>query len=246
MKMVEYRTDFWFWLIVSLMWTAFNFFFFSLIMNVSQTIAGWSHAEMYVLLSVFTMLDAFTWSIMAQNMWSYTDDIFQGSLSTLMVKPVDLQFVTMWRETSFNNLPRFFIGLVMLFVSLDWAGIQPTWQTLTYFALLVISGFILVYSAWYINCTLAFWTEKLDNINEIVPGLRRVWQVPRSVYSGLSSILLTLVIPLGLVTSIPSEIILGKDSGWLSWYLLIASLASLIISRWFLKISVKKYTSVGG
>lgn len=246
MKMTEYRTDFWFWFFISTMWTGFNFFFFSLIINASQTIAGWNRAEIYVLLSVFTMLDSFTWSIMAQNMWSYTDDIFQGTLSTLMVKPVDLQFITMWRETSFNNLPRFFIGIAVLVWSLRMAGVQPTLATAIYFSVLLISGFILVYSFWYVTCTLAFWTEKLDNINEIVPGLRRIWQVPREVYTGISSVFLTVIIPLGLVTSIPSEVILGKNSGSWAGYLLIASLVSLIISRWFLKISVKKYTSVGG
>jgi len=246
MKLVEYRSDFWFWMVVSMMWTLFNFFFFSLIMNVSQNIAGWNRAELYVLLSVFTMLDAFTWSVMAQNMWDYTDDIFQGKLSTLMVKPVDLQFVTMWRSTSYNNLPRFFIGIAVLIWSLKLAGVQPSWSTILYFSVLLISGFILVYSVWYITCTLAFWTEKLDNINEIVPGLRRIWQVPREVYSGLSSVLLTVIVPLGLVTSVPSEMLLGRDSGWLAIYLLIASLVSLLISRWFLHFSVKKYTSVGG
>ncbi|MBD3279546.1 MAG: hypothetical protein GF390_02435, partial [Candidatus Pacebacteria bacterium] len=61
-KLMEYRGDFIFWSVISTMWTIFNLFFFSLIVQISQGLAGWSMTEMYLLLGVFTMIDALTWS----------------------------------------------------------------------------------------------------------------------------------------------------------------------------------------
>ncbi|HEX7017388.1 MAG TPA: ABC-2 family transporter protein [Patescibacteria group bacterium] len=246
MKLMEYRTDFYFWMTVSVMWTTFNFFFFSLLINLNGTIGGWSRWELYALLGVFTMLDAFTWSFMAQNMWSYTGQIFSGKLSGVLVKPIDAQFAMMATETSYNNIPRFLIGLAAVAWSLRQLGITPDSISIILFITTFFFALLFIYSLWFTVATLAFWVEKLDNINEIVPAFRRMWQVPRTVYIGLSSTLFTVVLPLGLVSSLPTEILLHQLSGaWLSYFIVFSCL-TFLVSRVFFKYSVKKYSSVGG
>ncbi len=246
MKLIVYRTDFFFWLTVSMMWTFFNFFFFSLLIRLTDSLAGWQPWEMYALLSVFTMLDAFTWSVMYQNMRPYTADIFEGRLSFLLTKPVDIQFMVMTRETSYNNIPRFFVGLTALWWSLKKLHIEPSMYDIIMFTFAFVAGLLLVYIAWFTVATAAFWVEKLDNINEIVPGLRRIWQVPRQVYGGIISTVLTVLLPFGLVTSIPAEILVKQTPVVMIAYLLIFSLIFFGISRLFLQLSIRKYSSVGG
>lgn len=246
MKMTAYRTDFFFWFFVSLMWTSFNFFFFSLLIRLSNNIAGWFTWELYTLLSIFTMVDAFTWSLMYNNMNPYTSDIFQGRLSNLLTKPIDTQFVIMTRETSYNNVPRFFVGLFALFWSLHKLNYTPNLASIILFVLTFSAGVLLVYTIWFAIATLAFWVERLDNINNIVPGMRRIWQVPRQVYGGFTSTFLTVILPLGLVSSIPSEVLLNKPTGIWTSYLIVISFIFFILARKFFHFSIKKYTSVGG
>lgn len=246
MKLVEYRTDFYFWMVVSIMWTGFNFFFFSLLININDTIGGWTRWELYALLSVFTMLDAFTWSFLAQNMWSYTAHIFSGSLSRTLVKPIDAQFAMMATETSYNNVPRFLIGLTALGWSLYHLGVQPTPVAILFFSLTFLAALLFIYSLWFMVSTLAFWMEKLDNINEIVPAFRRLWQVPRSVYLGVASTVFTVILPLGLVSSLPTEILLHRASWPLVAYFITVSGLTFAFSRLFFHYSLQKYTSVGG
>lgn len=246
MKLMEYRTDFFFWLVVSLMWTAFNFFFFSLLIGLQNTIGGWTRWELYALMGVFTMLDAFTWSFFAQNMWNYTGQVFSGELSSVLVKPLDAQFAMMASRTSYNNVPRFFVGLAALGWSLSQLGIRPSILTVGGFILTFFTGLLFIYALWFMVATLAFWVEKLDNINEIVPAFRRLWQVPRTVYIGLSSTIFTVVLPLGLVSSLPTEILLAKAHWYWIPYFIFISLVTLALSRLFFYYSVKKYTSVGG
>lgn len=246
MKLMEYRTDFYFWMVVSVMWTSFNFFFFSLLINLQNSLGGWTRWELYALLSVFTMLDAFTWSFLAQNMWSYTAHIFSGSLGTTLVKPIDAQFAMMATETSYNNVPRFLIGLTALGWSLYQLGVQLTVGTVALFSLTFLAALLFIYSLWFMVSTLAFWVEKLDNINEIVPAFRRLWQVPRSVYLGLASTIFTVILPLGLVSSLPTEILLHRVSGpWITYFLIVSGF-TFVLSRLFFHYSIKKYTSVGG
>lgn len=244
MRTFEYRADFFFWGFVSALWTGFNFFFFDILVSVSGNIGGWTKYEMYIILAVFTILDAFTWSFFASNMRNYSRTVFNGEFNQLLLKPIDAQFMLMTQNNSYNNIFRFFIGFGMLLWGLSLLNYQPTLIQTIMFILVMLLAFFFVYALWFIITTFSFYVEKLENINEVLPSLRRAWQVPRSVYTGLISTLFTFVLPIGIITSIPSEVLLGKTSYWWILYFLVITLVTLLISRIFFKLSIKNYTGV--
>jgi ABC-type uncharacterized transport system permease subunit len=67
MSMLEYRKNFFFWSAISLMWTAFNYFSFSILVGVRGELAGWNATQIYLLLGVFQMIDAFFWSFLSRE-----------------------------------------------------------------------------------------------------------------------------------------------------------------------------------
>jgi ABC-2 type transport system permease protein len=106
-------------------------------------------------------------------------------------------------------------------------------------------GFLFTYSVWFLIATISFWIERLNNLNDILPSLRRLSQVPRSVYTGISSVAFCLILPVVLVTSVPAEILLGKSSNSWSLYFVLISLFMFWLSRKFFFFSIKKYSSAG-
>jgi ABC-2 type transport system permease protein len=242
---MEYRGDFLFWTVVATMWTIFNFFFYTLIAGVNNGIAGWSVLEMYILMAVFSLLDTFTWSFFYQNMREYTESIFSGKLNMLLTKPIDTQFMLMTQTNSLNNVFRFFIGIGVLVWAVPQLEVQIAPQTWLIFIAMFMIALAFIYFLWFFLSTLAFWVEKLDNINNMIPAMRRVWQVPRQVYTGATTILLTIIIPIGLVVSVPSEIIVNRAAPFWMLYLIGAAIVMYVISRWFFKYSIKKYSGIG-
>lgn len=240
----EYRANFIFWSIVSLMWTGFNFFFFHLLVNVTGNIGGWSSTEINVLLAVFTIFDGILWSFFNQNMRSYTQSIFSGELSSLLLKPVDTQFMLMTQANDFDGVFRLLFGLAILGQNLLVLHQPTSALVILPFSLLFVAGLVFVYCLWFTISTLAFWVDKLDNINEIVPSFRRVWQLPRELYSGILSTVLTVLFPIGLVTTLPSEWLIGKGSPLWSLFFLGAAGLMFMISRWFFFVSIKRYSGV--
>lgn len=244
-RMLEYRGSFYFWTIISLMWTFFNFFFFTLLAGINGGIGGWSEAEIYVLMSIFTILDAFTWSFFYQNMREYTDAVYSGKMTMLLTKPVDTQYMLMTQTNSYNNVMRFFVGVGLLVWSLGRLDIMVGLFEVTIFIASMLAALTLIYFLWFIFSTFAFWAEKMNNINNIIPAFRRIWQVPRSVYSGFVSVLLTMIIPLGLIVSVPSEALLGKAVAFWLMYLAVFALGLIVASRLFFSFSVKRFSGVG-
>ncbi|MBU1884991.1 ABC-2 family transporter protein [Patescibacteria group bacterium] len=244
MRALEYRGDFYFWTFISTIWTLFNLFFFDLLTQ-TGSIGGWNRHEILVLIGVFTIIDAFTWSIFYHNMKDYTSAVFSGELNQYLVKPINIQFLLMTHSNSFNNLPRLIIGAVVIIKSLSALNYQPSLLQILAFLGLLALACLFIYFIWFILATLSFWFERLDNINEIIPSLRRIWQVPRSVYTGVTSLLLTVIFPIGLATSIPTEVLLGKISTSWTAYFVVITLISFIFSQIFFKISIRKYAGAG-
>jgi ABC-2 type transport system permease protein len=244
MRTLEYRTDFLFWSLVSTMWTIFNYFYFGLLTSISGNIGGWELGEIYVLLSVFTILDGIFWSFFVHNMRSYTYLVFSGELNGLLIKPIDSQFLLMTQNNSINNIPRILLGMVLLVTSIISLEIQLSAIDLVLGLIAFVTGGLAIYFTWFMIATLAFYMDKLENINEIIPSTRKLWQVPRQIYTGGVSILLTMVTPLGLIVAIPSEFLVGRGSLiWLSIFLVQTALI-MILSRLFFIRSIKRYSGI--
>lgn len=244
MKMMEYRTDFLFWALISGMWSLFNLLFYSLIISVNQNIAGWSLNEMYLLLGVFTVADAITWSFIYGCMRMYTEEVFSGEIIFSLLKPIDSQFFLMTRYNSFSNITRLVIGVVVLVAALRLNQAQLSLPQLIGFLVTFVAGLSFFYCLWFMASTLAFWVDKIDNINDAFGGIRSIFQVPYQVYTGIASMILTVFLPLGLIAAVPSEMLLGRGNITLAINLIIAAIIAFLASRWFFFYSIKRFSGV--
>ncbi len=246
MKMLEYRSDFWFWMFVSLMWTGFNYFYFGLVFSQGKGIEGWNYDQILLLISFYTMIDAFTWSVFWPNMSEFTKEVFDGEMSKYLVKPVNTVYLVLTQRATYHNLPRFFVGFFVLIHTIQKLQLTLTLPQILLAITLFCFGILLIYSCWFMLATLSFWVERLTNINEIMPQFRSVYQVPAKVFTGIPGFIFSFILPLGLVTTVPSEILLGKNNLFLALYLIILSIIFFAIAVKFFNISIKKYSSVGG
>lgn len=245
MHLFTYRIDFFFWGFVSLMWTVFNLLFMEILIGISGNIGGWNRGQLYVLMGTFSILDAFTWSFLYNLFRQYTWQIFSGEFDFVLIKPVSTQFLVSVQRNSYNNIFRLILGIAIVMNGLSQLSFHPgVLDVLAYIGLMCV-GMIMIYSLWFMISTVAFYVERLDNINEIFPALRQVFQVPRTVYTGFFSTLFTVVLPLGLISSLPTEMLLGRFSGNLVLYFVMSTMFFFVLARIFFVHSVKKYAGAG-
>ncbi len=245
MRMMEFRVNFVFWTCISIMWTFFHIFFFVLVLGVTGEIGGWSVAEIYVLMSVSTIIDAVIWMFFYQNMSDYSRDVFNGTLNQHLLRPIDPQFMLMTQNNSYNNVLRLVVGIGMLIWSSQQLT-QPASIIQILFALVFITiSLVFIYALWFCLTTLSFWIERIDNINEIIPSSRRIFQVPPTIYTGVVSFILTVILPLGLIAAIPSQILFGTLVPGTALYFTFFTALLAWFSRWFFQFSLKKYAGIG-
>lgn len=240
-RMVEYRADFMLWSAVSLFWTFFSLLFYNILFLQTPTIAGWSKPQMYLLIGVFMIIDSATWGLFWRSIKTYVDSIFDGKLDFVLVQPIDPQFQLSVKYASFTQLPRLCIGI---FLAIRYLPQIDLFQVIMFIILMTIV-LLIIYLLWFLTATITFWVEKLENITEIVPSLRMIWNFPSDVYSGPLGTLLTVMLPLALISTTPTRFLL-HDYAWNEVITLVVFATILfIITRLFFLYSLKKYSSVG-
>ncbi len=244
MKMLEYRSSFIFWVLINILWSLFNILFFSILVGVSGSIGGWNRQEVFVLLGIFTIIDAFTWSLFYANMTEYAEDIFNGRLSLLLCRPVNTQFYILTKKLNPQIIFRLMIGAVITLHSLSELDVSLSPLQILLFVFFLMVSLLFLYSFWFMLTTCAFFFERLENLNEIIPSIRRLWQVPRSVYQGAISVSLTGVIPFLLIASLPSEILLNRFSYPVLVYYLGITLIIFFLSKVFFNFAVRHYSGM--
>ncbi len=205
-RFIEYRFDFVVWSIISTAWTIFSILFYEILFSQTTSIAGWSKPEVFVLVGTYLLIDSVTWSVFYLNMRRYVEVINTGALDVLLLQPLDIQFRLSTRHMSPNNFMRVVLGLYLLWKYVP-ANVQ-LWQIGLYL-LFILLAMLVIYCLWFFSATFTFWAEKFDNIIEVVPVMRSIWFAPADVYSGLLSTLFTVIIPLALITTVPSRILIG-------------------------------------
>lgn len=244
MKVLEYRASFTFWVVINILWSLFNILFFGILVGVSGSIGGWNRQEVFLLLGIFTLIDAFTWSIFYANMSEYSADIFDGRLSLLLCRPVNTQFYLMTRKLNPQIVFRLVIGIIIMIVSLIQLHVTVTIFSLILFLIFLGISFLFLYSFWFLLTTCAFFFERLDNLNDIIPAARRLWQVPRTVYYGAIGVTLTNLIPFLLVTSIPSEILLDRFDPIVLVYYFFFTIFLLWLTNRFFHFAVRHFSGM--
>jgi ABC-2 type transport system permease protein len=229
------------WILVSLGWSLFTVFFYEVVFMHTTMIAGWSKNDVYIFLASYMIVDTFTWAFFWRNMQLYVESIYDGTLDTVLVQPIDPQFRLSMRHFGITNLPRMIIGLFFLW---KYAPAVSLTQ-IALFWLMIFVGIGIIYSVWFFTATFTFWFGKMESVIEIVPVLRRIWSMPADVYTGPISAILTIIVPLGLIATTPARFLL-REYRWDEVALLfIFAFLSFMVSRWFFHFSIKRYAGVG-
>ena len=110
-------------------------------------------------------------------------------------------------------------------------------------AALLIAGLAAMYSVWIGVVCLSFWFVRVDNLRFLLGALSDAGRWPVSVYKGWVRVLLTVVLPVALVTSYPAMALTGKLEGGLLVQALLVGAVLLGLSRVAWTTAMKHYTS---
>lgn len=205
-------------------------------------IAGWDLDGALLVTGFFLLYNAFVAGLVEPNLGAVVDGVRTGELDYLLIRPVDAQLLLSVRKVAPAALWELVAGVVVVVGALGRVGV-PGPGPILLAAVLLFSGLVATYGLWLLVICTSFWFVRVDNLRYLLGAVTDAGRWPVSVYGRGLRLVLTTVIPVGLVSSYPAMALLERLDATLAVSAVATAAASFLLSRWVLKQALRSYAS---
>ncbi len=240
---MEFRGNFFAWMIINLAWMGFTVSFFWVIYGHTDTIGGWDANQLMVLLGTFFCMEFFVWTFGYPNLGRISTYVNKGELDFFLLKPINPQFHVSLRRFSPHNTASLVPAAGMLLIGLRGMGLTLSLGQMLLYAILFVAGLLIFYSLWFMSITLIYWTTRTHNIQELFLTVLQVQRMPPEVFGAAGRFLITFIVPISIVTVFPARVLMGTLQPELAAYMLGAAVFLLWFSNRFWNFALRRYAS---
>ena len=239
---LEFRANFATRIVTDIFWYVAQVMSFELLYNYTNEIGDWHRAEMRVFLGVLFVVDGLSMILFSTNLDNMSENVRKGTLDLLLTKPVNSQFMISLQRASTAHLGNLLIAIAYLAWALgnyeSFSLARTLWLLVT-----VPCGLAIFYSFRFLFSAADVIFTRAENLQYLWYHLYRLGIRPDSIYPPWLKYLVLTLLPMGLIASVPSRILLGTGSPWLVLWAVLISFASIRFSNAVWEYSLTKYTS---
>lgn len=238
---LEYRLNFLIATLSSLGNLSGSLFGLFLFYRTGYTFEGWSWEEALVILGIFTLLQGFSSTFLVPNLNRIVEQVQQGTLDFVLLKPIGSQFWLSARTVSPWGIPDIIFGAVVII----YAGGRLGFGINNYLlgTVPIFFGIISLYSLWFILGATSIWFVKIYNVTEVLRGLLEAGRFPMVAYPATYRFFFTFVVPVAFLTTVPAQAMLGRSTLVSVVGAGILALGLLLASAIFWRFALRFYTS---
>lgn len=243
MVLVIYRSNFINSMLATVGWGLFSLYSVVILTAKTTEIFGWSRNELLLLNGYYGLIIGVFHVLLSRNLERFSSVIHNGQLDSILIKPMDSQFMLSLWMVNYTSLARIIIAGWYVWYMGGVLHIQLTLLSAIEFIALSITSLILLYAIWYTVVSCTIWFTKLSNVVELMYNITGMARYPQEMYTQLAWYLFAFILPLTLLITTPAKIYLGHGSLWDIFQLVCFSTIFFVLSRKFWKFALRYYTS---
>lgn len=257
-----FRGNFLLEVVSSISWSIMNIGFYWIIFQHAQSIgqdSGWGRSEFFVFMGTTWIVNALMQAFFMPNSEEFSELIRTGGLDFALLKPIDTQFLVSFRKVNWPSLVNLVVGIVLIALSLQQMSVRqenpwkPDPLMLFLYPFYVLCGVAILYSVMICLASTSIWLGRNQTLYDFWFYITNFSRYPMEIYArgwGLPLYyIFTFVIPVLLVVNIPARLLaqpLSPRADWewpLAGFTLLATVVSVVASRWVFHRSLLAYRS---
>lgn len=259
---MTYRTNFVLDCVSSVAWSLMNVGFYLIIFTHTKSIGpewGWGKYEFFVFLGTTWLINSLVQSFCMPNAHEFSELIRTGNLDFALLKPIDTQFLISFQRVEWSSLANVITALVLLGVSLSHLTTRPVdpivipATVVVLYPLYVMTGAAILYSLTIALAATSIWLGRNQSLYDFWFYITNFARYPMEIYRRGWGMPLwgffTFVIPVLVVVNVPARLLAQplQPRAWWEWplagFALVATLSSLLGSRWVFNRALLSYRS---
>lgn len=219
----------------------FGFFLLTLffITEYTQVLAGYTREEVFFIFLTYTVVDTLA-QLIFREVYRFRPKVVSGDFDLDLIKPLPSLF-----RPLFGGLDVFdAITLIPYGLSVIWIGslFHPSSVAILWYILLLINAVILSASFHILVLALGIMTTEIDHAIMMYRDITSMGRFPVDMYGGILKNVLTFIIPVGVMVTLPVQVVTRSLDTQVLWaFLLSAIFLYLSLQAW--NLALRKYSS---
>jgi len=245
LSQLAYRGEFFIRLVFSLLNFVTSILSLVVLFQQVQHIHGWTLSSMLALLGVYLILSALRNLVFGPSfdaLAGLDGEIWTGRFDFTLLRPVSVQFMASFRNWSIYALFDLILGIMVLGVAMKQLHqVLSPWQVATFLLALIVSVGAL-YAVLLLFTTLIFWSPGFL-FTWLFDALFQMARYPVDIYPFWIRLLLTWLIPVGIMTTIPAQALIGSISPLLLLAVMLAVILLILLASTLFRLGSQRYSS---
>jgi ABC-2 type transport system permease protein len=242
---LAYRANFWIRLLHSLLNLGTGVLGVLVLFGQIETVRGWDLPAALALLGVYLTVDALRGLFIGPSLDALAGlggEIWTGRFDFTLLRPVDVQFLASfqhWRPLALIDLA---LGLGVLGVAAVQLGGSLTLARLAAFLVALGAGVTILYAILLAFTGLVFWSPGFL-FTWVFNGVFQMARYPVGLYPDWLRLVLTWIVPVGMVTTVPAQALAGKLPAGILVGAVALALVLLLGASALFRIGLRRYAS---
>ena len=214
-RAMMFRFDFLVWLAVDFIWMMVNILLIEVIFGHVDDLAGWGKYEMLVLIGTAMIISRLFGFFFMSNLLDLGSKIRLGEFDFTIIQPGNPLFMVSTRQVDLEGLPNALVGVGVVIYSIGKLGLEPHIGQIILYALMLFLGILVHYGALLIIASASFWIISTEGIENGYFNLFQFSRLPRSAFKGIFNFLLVYIIPVVIISNLPTRALIDGIN-WLN------------------------------
>jgi ABC-2 type transport system permease protein len=241
---LAYRANFWISLLHSLLNLGTGVLGLVVVFGQIEAIRGWDLPSTLALLGVYLTVSALRGLFLGPSLDALAGmdgEVWSGTFDFSLLRPVNTQFLASFRRWRPFALLDLLVGLGVLVTALVQLNRALALAHLVAFVLTLLTAVTILYATLLAFCALVFWSPGL--FTWIFDSLFQMARYPVGLYPGWLRLVLTWVVPVGIMTTVPAQALTGDlPAAMLAGSLALAT-ALLVGASALFRLGLRRYAS---
>ena len=241
---MSFKGNFLLWIVVELVWFGLQLSFVGVLFRQTNTVGTWTVWQVVLLTGTSNFIQQLYQAFFLVNCTNLSELVRTGKMDFLLLLPVNTRFIVSTRQVdipSFANAA--FAACVMVYAA-GKLHLHPTAAQLAGFGALCLLGLMVHYSLMFMLASVSFWTVRAQGIVWGYYNLFNIARMPDDAFRGVFKAVFTFALPVLLVSNVPVRVLIDTLHSPQAWLVLLGlGVAWALVSEWFWRFSIRRYTS---
>jgi ABC-2 type transport system permease protein len=238
---LEFKANFVAKIVQNALWVCFFLAVLFVIYGRTDEVAGWSRGEAAVLAATVFFVSSISAAVFF-GLTEIPEMVRRGTLDFVLIRPFDAQGWVSFRKFNFDQVGSLLVGVATLIVGLSGSPL-PSAAAWGGYVVCLLAGTVLFYSFNLALMTTGVWFVRVDNFWVLSDSVTNVTRFPLDIYRGGLQRLLTHVVPLAFLGTVPARQLVRGFDGPMVVEAVAWAAGSVVLSRLFWRFALTRYGS---